>query len=175
MTDMPRFDDAMSAPTPASPAKRRWGRLDAYWLFLLALSGFATFEGLVTYKTAGGTALTWFDAGFCAVVVALLTTAMGVTADFAFGARKYECSVGGRIGSALAYVCSAFISLLFAFAWWWGMLGAHEATNNEVDRDISRVEAGLADTRRQLASAKDRLDALRDISAERARDDHAPR
>lgn len=171
MSEMPNFDDAMPAETPAAPAKKRWGRLDAYWLFLLALSGFATFEGLATHVGAGGVAMTWFTAGFCAVVVALLTTAMGVTADFAFGARKHECTAGGRIGSALTYLCCAFLSLLFAFAWWWGMLGAREATNAEVDRDIARVEAGLGDTRRQLASAKDRLEALRDISAERARNE----
>lgn len=157
--------DPAAQDTPKLP---RSGKLLVAWLFLLGLSGFATFEGLVTHVTAGGASMTLLSIVFCLTVVVLLTGAMGLTADYAFGARKHEASMGGRLLSALVYLCCAFLSLTLAFAWWWSMLGAREATDGQIDAQVARVEVGLGQTRQQLGSARDALAQLSVISAERA-------
>ncbi len=152
----------------AKATRKRFGTLDLFWLFLLGLSGFATFAGLAEQVRAGGVSLSILSGIFCLVVVGLLTGAMGATANLAFGKHRHRLAVTGRIGTTAVYAFCTFLSLTFAFAWWWGQLGAREATNGQVDVDIARIETGLGRTRQQLATAKDQLDSLADLSAKRA-------
>jgi hypothetical protein len=166
----PQAAEPKATPEPAitPKTKPRFDKLDMFWIGLLGLSGFATFEGLASFINSGGVSFTWFSGFFCLIVVALLTGGMGITADYAFGAHKHESSVTGRWVTGLVYAVCALISLSLAFAWWWGMLGARDATNVQVDREIIRVETGLNQTRRQLATAHDQLNSLARISGERA-------
>jgi hypothetical protein len=166
----PQAAEPKATPEPATigKAKPRFDKLDLFWVGLLSLSGFATFEGLASFISSGGVSFTWLSGFFCLIVVALLTGGMGVTADYVFGAHKHESSGTGRWVAGLVYAACSLISLSLAFAWWWGMLGARDATNAQVDREIVRVETGLNQTRRQLATARDQLGSLAKISGERA-------
>lgn len=160
--------DGTDPAQPETPARPNWTKLDSAWLFLLALSGFATFEGLMSLVSSGGAEVTVLSYVFSFTVVLVMIATMGLTAERAFGKKRHEVSPVSRILAGLVYAGIALFSLMLAFSWWWTMLGARGATDGQIDRQVIQAESFLGNAREQLRSAKTAVGQLATISSERA-------
>jgi len=140
---------------------------------LLLISGAATFMGLYELMNAGRTGLSLESGLYSALVVAILTGIMGVSAEVAVGTLRYRFPIWVRISAMFSYAGLAILAVALAFAFWWSLIAAKNATENELVQEVARVETSLRDTRGLLSSAGTQLDLVAKLSSERSAEENA--
>jgi len=158
------FDPARQPEVPRQGRLAGWisglTGIDYGYGLLLLLSFSSTMFGLYEFAAQGGTQINGAILFFCVTVVALITFAMGFCGSVAFGASRIRMPRALRVACVGFYTLSAYLSLLFAFAFWWGALAARGATDAQTNREIARIETGLAEVSQDLGQVSAQMARL---------------